>query len=79
MERMAATYPRLVWLNPEKQDGWEYTASVRITRELVGERMFPVTVQGLDSAITALRQPLRRAGLHLGGETLPGGEPAPLS
>jgi uncharacterized protein with von Willebrand factor type A (vWA) domain len=79
MERVAATYPRLVWLNPEKQDGWEYTASVRITRELVGERMFPVTVQGLDSAITALRRPLRRAGLHLGGETLPGGEPAPLS
>ncbi|HZP12588.1 MAG TPA: VWA domain-containing protein, partial [Nevskiaceae bacterium] len=41
MGRMTAAYPRLVWLNPEKQDRWEYTASVRITRELVDDRMFP--------------------------------------
>jgi uncharacterized protein with von Willebrand factor type A (vWA) domain len=44
-----------VWLNPEKQDRWDYTASVRITRELVDGRMFPVTIQGLDAAIGALR------------------------
>ena len=56
MRRMTAAYPRLVWLNPEKQDRWEYTASVRITRELVDDRMFPVTIQGLDAAIGALRR-----------------------
>jgi uncharacterized protein with von Willebrand factor type A (vWA) domain len=78
MGRMTATYPRLVWLNPESPERWEYTASVRITRELVGERMFPVTIQGLDSAIAALRRPLGRTGSHLGGTTLPGGEPPPL-
>jgi uncharacterized protein with von Willebrand factor type A (vWA) domain len=61
MGRVTAAYPRLVWLNPEKPDRWEYTPSVRITRELVGERMFPVTIQGLDSAIGALRRPLGRA------------------
>jgi uncharacterized protein with von Willebrand factor type A (vWA) domain len=58
MGRMTAAYPRLVWLNPEKQDRWGYTASVRITRELVDDRMFPVTIQGLDAAIGALRRPL---------------------
>jgi uncharacterized protein with von Willebrand factor type A (vWA) domain len=78
MGRMTATYPRLVWLNPESPERWEYTASVRITRELVGERMFPVTIQGLDSAIAALRRPLGRTGSHLGGTTLPGGERPPL-
>jgi uncharacterized protein with von Willebrand factor type A (vWA) domain len=78
MGRMTATYPRLVWLNPESPERWEYTASVRITRELVGERMFPVTMQGLDSAIAALRRPLGRTGSHLGGTTLPGGERPPL-
>ena len=62
MARMTATYPRLVWLNPESPDRWEYTASVRITRELVSDRMFPVTIQGLDSAIAALRRPLGLAG-----------------
>jgi uncharacterized protein with von Willebrand factor type A (vWA) domain len=62
MGRVAAAYPRLVWLNPERPDRWEYTASVRVTRELVSDRMFPVTIQGLDSAIGALRRPLGLAG-----------------
>jgi uncharacterized protein with von Willebrand factor type A (vWA) domain len=60
-EAGSATYPRLVWLNPENPQRWEYTASVRITRELVGERMFPVTIQGLDGAIGQLRRPLMRS------------------
>jgi hypothetical protein len=77
MGRMTAAYPRLVWLNPEKPDRWEYTASVRITRELVGERMFPVTIQGLDSAIGALRRPLGRSRMQPGGELIPGHEPTP--
>jgi hypothetical protein len=62
MARVTATYPRLVWLNPESPNRWEYTASVRITRELVNDRMFPLTIQGLDSAIAALRRPLGGAG-----------------
>ncbi|MGH8139591.1 MAG: vWA domain-containing protein [Steroidobacteraceae bacterium] len=61
MQRLTATYPRVVWLNPQSLDRWEYTPSVRITRELVSERMFPVTIQGLDAAIKQLRRPLVRA------------------
>jgi uncharacterized protein len=76
MGRMTATYPRLVWLNPEDPRRWEYTASVRITRELVNERMFPVTIQGLDSAIAALRRPLGRAPLGRAGSP-PAAEPLP--
>ena len=78
MGRMTAAYPRLVWLNPEKPDRWEYTASVRITRELVDDRMFPVTMQGLDAAIAALRRPLSggRPGSHPGGERNPGHDPS---
>ena len=81
MGRMTATYPRLVWLNPEDVRRWEYTASVRIARELVNDRMFPVTIQGLDSAIAALRRPLGAAGRGAagsraeGGVTLGGGTP----
>ena len=80
MGRMTAAYPRLVWLNPEKPDRWEYTASVRITRELVDGRMFPVTMQGLDAAIAALRRPLSggRPGSHPGGERNPGHDPSPV-
>ena len=49
MQRLCARFPRLVWLNPEPVDRWEYTSSVQITRELIGERMFPVTLAGLGS------------------------------
>jgi uncharacterized protein with von Willebrand factor type A (vWA) domain len=58
MQRLCATFPRLVWLNPEPQARWDYTHSVRIARELIGERMFPLTIAGLDLAIRELKRPL---------------------
>jgi uncharacterized protein with von Willebrand factor type A (vWA) domain len=73
MQRMSATFPRLVWLNPEPTDRWEYTPSVRITRELVGERMFPLTLQGLDGAIQELRRPLARPSSSAGAVDSAGG------
>ena len=56
MQRLTAHFPRLVWLNPEPRDRWDYTQSIQLTRELIGERMFPLTLAGLDQAIKALRQ-----------------------
>jgi uncharacterized protein len=65
MQRLCATFPRLVWLNPENRERWDYSPSVRLTRELVGERMFPLTIAGLDLAIRALKRPLGgTAGAH---------------
>jgi uncharacterized protein len=57
LQRIVAAFPRLVWLNPEPPERWDYTPSVRITRELVGERMFTLTLEGLDAAIRELRRP----------------------
>jgi uncharacterized protein with von Willebrand factor type A (vWA) domain len=56
MQRFTAHFPRLVWLNPEPQERWEWTPSAKLTRELVGERMFPLTIAGLDAAMTELRR-----------------------
>jgi uncharacterized protein with von Willebrand factor type A (vWA) domain len=61
MRRIVAAFPRLVWLNPEPKERWGYTASVQITRELIGDRMFPLTLAGLDDAIRELRRPLARS------------------
>ncbi len=61
MARMCASFPRLVWLNPEVPGRWDYSPSVRITRELVHERMFPLTITGLDMAIRELKRPLGAA------------------
>jgi len=53
-QRLLTAWPHHVWLNPEPERYWEHTASIRMTRELIGERMFPLTLAGLDSAIQAL-------------------------
>ncbi len=65
MQRLTDHFPRLIWLNPEPEDRWEHTPSIRVTRALVGERMFPMTLAGLDRAIVALRQREPRRGVPI--------------
>jgi hypothetical protein len=55
MKRLLAAYPRHAWLNPEPPDRWEFTPSIRIARELVEDRMFPLTLAGLDRAMRSLQ------------------------
>ena len=48
-------FPNLVWLNPVKEGAWEYTGSIKLIRELIGEhRMFELTLSGLDEAMKEL-------------------------
>ena len=54
LNRLLASYPRHVWLNPEPTDRWDWTPSVKLTRELVDDRMYPLTRKGLDEAMRAL-------------------------
>ncbi len=54
MRRLLAGFPRHAWLNPEPRERWEFTPSVRITRELFEDRMFPMTLAGLDGAMRSL-------------------------
>jgi uncharacterized protein with von Willebrand factor type A (vWA) domain len=54
LQRVLKTWPHHVWLNPEPESRWSYTQSINMVRELVEDRMFPLTLQGLDRAIKAL-------------------------
>jgi uncharacterized protein with von Willebrand factor type A (vWA) domain len=54
IKRLLASYPRHAWLNPEPADRWEWTPSVQITRKLLEDRMYPLTLAGLDRAMKAL-------------------------
>jgi uncharacterized protein with von Willebrand factor type A (vWA) domain len=54
MERVARTYPACVWLNPVAEKDWDYTQSIRIVRQLIGGRMYPLTLEGLDKAMREL-------------------------
>ena len=53
--RLLETWPNAVWLNPVPVEAWSYTQSIAMIRELMDDRMFPLTVRGLDSAIACLR------------------------
>ena len=54
IRRMLDVYRRAVWLNPEPEDMWQYRQSITIMRELMGGRMFPTTIEGLEKAMRAL-------------------------
>jgi len=54
IKRLLNTYPKAVWLNPEPQQRWDYTPSTKLVRELMDDRMYPLTIAGLDEAIKKL-------------------------
>lgn len=54
LQRMTQTWKHCVWLNPEREERWELYPSIQITRKLMEDRMFPLTLSGLDKAIKAL-------------------------
>ena len=54
LERLTNAYQHAVWINPTPVEHWQWTQSVRITKELMEERMFPMTVSGLDGAMKSL-------------------------
>ncbi|MEM6654015.1 MAG: VWA domain-containing protein, partial [Pseudomonadota bacterium] len=55
IQRLVQQYPNLAWLNPVKSGAWEYTGSIQLIRELIGpDRMFEMTLEGLDGAMKEL-------------------------
>ncbi len=54
IDRLTAHFRRSLWINPLKQDYWGYTQSVGMIRQLMGNRMYPLTLGGLEDAARAL-------------------------
>jgi uncharacterized protein with von Willebrand factor type A (vWA) domain len=54
LERMLNTWSRAVWLNPLPEEHWTYTPSLHMIRQLFGNRMFPLSPEGLERAMRAL-------------------------
>jgi len=55
LQRLLDTYPKAIWLNPEPEERWRFTPSIKLINEMMGERMFPLTLAGLDEGMRALR------------------------
>jgi len=54
IERMTRTYPAAVWLNPVPEAEWDFTYSIQMVKQLMGGRMYPLTLDGLDRAMREL-------------------------
>ncbi len=54
LQRLTETFPKFAWINPEPQGVWEYRQSIGIIRQMMNDRMFPLTLQGLEGAMRLL-------------------------
>ena len=54
MQRVLDTYKHAVWLNPQPMRNWSYTPSIEILSQIMEDRMYPLTLEGLDSAMREL-------------------------
>ncbi|TMS59590.1 VWA domain-containing protein [Imbroritus primus] len=54
LQRLIEQFPKFVWLNPEPEGLWEYRQSITVIRQIMKQRMYPVTLAGLEDAMRLL-------------------------
>jgi uncharacterized protein with von Willebrand factor type A (vWA) domain len=54
LQRFTSTFPKFIWLNPEPEGLWQYRQSIAVVRQLMNNRMFPVTIEGLERGMRLL-------------------------
>ena len=54
IDRVTQIYEHMVWLNPTAERHWQHTPSVEVMKQLVNDRMYPLTLEGLDKAMREL-------------------------
>jgi uncharacterized protein with von Willebrand factor type A (vWA) domain len=54
LRRLSDTWPHAIWLNPEPEHSWQYRQSISMIHNLIGGRMFPLTLDGLERGMRLL-------------------------
>lgn len=54
LQRFSKTFPNHIWLNPEPENIWEYRQSIAIIRQQMNNRMYPLTIEGLERGMRTL-------------------------
>ena len=54
MKRLVDVYEKVIWLNPVPEEHWEYSSSVELTRSIIEDNMFPLTIRGLEDSMAFL-------------------------
>jgi len=51
MQRILGHFNKVAWLNPQPENQWDYYHSISVIKDLLDDRMFPLTVDGIGRAI----------------------------
>jgi len=54
LRRLVERFPKFAWLNPEPEGVWEYRQSIAVIKQVLANRMYPVTLAGLERAMREL-------------------------
>ncbi|WP_269519665.1 vWA domain-containing protein [Alteromonas sp. BMJM2] len=54
MQRLLNHFSNAVWLNPQAENYWPYYSSIKIMREIMEDKMYGLTLEGLTDAIKGL-------------------------
>jgi uncharacterized protein with von Willebrand factor type A (vWA) domain len=54
LQRLTHAYPKFAWINPEPLGVWQYRQSISVIQQLMSNRMFPLTLKGLEDAMRML-------------------------
>ena len=54
LQRFTNAFPKFVWLNPEPEGLWQYRQSISVIRQIMNNRMFPITIEGLERGMRLL-------------------------
>jgi uncharacterized protein with von Willebrand factor type A (vWA) domain len=54
LQRLTHAFPKFAWINPEPAGVWPYRQSISIVQQLLGQHMYPLSLQGLEQAMRQL-------------------------
>ncbi|MCW8907050.1 MAG: hypothetical protein OQL28_07360, partial [Sedimenticola sp.] len=54
--RLLNAYPNAIWINPQPQEQWDYIHSIQLIRDIMMDRMYPLTLEGLERGMKQLSE-----------------------
>ena len=54
LQRLTKAFPKFAWINPEPQGVWQYRQSISVVQQIMNQRMYPLTLRGLEEAMRLL-------------------------
>ena len=54
LQRLTHAFPKFAWINPEPQGVWQYRQSISVIQQLMSQRMYPLTLKGLEETMRLL-------------------------